>query len=602
MSFFKELKRRNVFRVGIAYIVVAWLVLQVADVVLNNITAPGWVFQVIMLVLGLGFPLVLIFAWAFEMTPEGLKRENEVDRSTSITHKTGRKLDFTIIGIMALALTYFIWEARFADKPAEEVVSDTAVEQTVAEQRQETIDRSIAVLPFADMSPDKDQEYFTDGLSEELLNLLAKVPELKVAARTSSFQFKGKGGDMADIGKQLKVAHILEGSVRKSGDRVRITAQLIKADDGYHLWSETWDRTLDDVFAIQDEIATAVVGELKVTLLGEQPRITVANPEAYSLYLQGRYFFNQGDEDSWQKTLVLYEKALEIDPAFAPAWSGLSEVLWSLAGYGYMDTHQGMLQSRKAADKALELDPDLGSAWVSLANLLSTVEWNYAAAGEAIKRALELEPGSSTVQSLAGDYAKFMGRFDDSITHYKKAIELDPMYYRTYNQLSGAYLRIDQLDKAEESVRQAIFLSPTVPAGHSNLSYIHLLRGQNEQALAEAELETEAVWKKFTMVSVLHALGRFDNADKSLQEYIDDNREFWAYQVADLYAFRGEIDKAFEWFEIARQQRDPGFSWLLSDPMLYELYDDPRWEPLVESVGLLEAWQSMPKLEGLERK
>jgi len=611
MSFFNELKRRNVIRVGIAYVVVAWLVMQFTDVVLNNIEAPHWVFQVIMLVLAIGLPLVLVFAWAFELTPEGLKREHEVDRGVSITHKTGRKLDFTIMGIMAVALVYFIWESRFSSEKVSEPVSQQAAAQASdagnenrgeapgnADKKMEPpalqIDRSVAVLPFADLSPEKDQEYFTDGLSEELLNLLAKIPELKVAARTSSFQFKGKSGDVADIGKQLKVAHILEGSVRKSGNRVRITAQLIKTDDGYHLWSDTWDRTLDDVFAIQDEIAGAVVAELKVSLLGEQPRVAEANPEAYSLYLQGRYFFNRGDEDSWRKARTLQEKALEIDPDFAPAWSSLSEVLWSLAGYGYIDAKEGMLNSRKAAEKALELDPDLASAWVSLSLLLSTVDWDYAAAGDAIKKALELEPGNSTVQGLAGDYAKFMGRFDESIAHYKKSIELDPMYYITYNRLSGSYIRIGQLNEAEDALRKAQYLQPDLPSIHANLSDIHLRRGDKEQALTEAELENEPIWKEYQMAQVLFALGQIDESNRVLQRYIDGNRDFWAYQVAELYAFRGETDKAFEWFEIARQQRDPGFSWILSDALLMDLYKDPRWEPLLESVGLLEAWQEMP--------
>jgi adenylate cyclase len=612
MSFFNELKRRNVIRVGIAYVVIAWLTMQFADVVLNNIEAPGWVFQAIMLVLAIGFPFVLVFAWAFEMTPEGLKKEKDVDRSQSITPQTGKKLNNTILVLMALAIGYLLFD-KFSEKGSEPFSQETAVQTAEAgdEKRDPTpveaiaqagneadpttsVDNSIAVLPFADLSPEKDQEYFTDGLSEELLNLLAKIPELKVAARTSSFQFKGKSGDVAEIGKQLKVAHILEGSVRKSGNRVRITAQLIKTDDGYHLWSETWDRTLDDVFAIQDEIAGAVVEELKVNLLGEQPTVAEANPEAYSHYLQGRYFFNRGDEDSWRKARTLLETALEIDPVFAPAWSSLSEVLWSLAGYGYIDINEGMLKARKAAERALELDPGLASAWVNLANLLSTVDWDYAAAGEAIRKALDLEPGNSTVQGLAGDYAKYMGRFDESIAHYKKAIELDPMYYSTYNRLSGAYIRIGRLNEAEEAVRKALYLQPDLPNVHGNLSDIHLRRGETEQALVEAEQENEPIWKGFQMIQVLFALGRLEESDQLLQQYIDDNREFWAYQVADLYAFRGETDKAFEWFEIARRQRDPGFSWILSDPLLGDLYQDPRWEPLLESVGLLEAWQEMP--------
>jgi len=592
-NFFNELKRRNVFRVGIAYLVVAWLVMQVADVVINNVGAPGWVFQIIMLVLGIGFPIVLIFAWAFEMTPEGIKKEKDVDRSQSITPKTGRKLDFTIIGIMAIALAYFIWESRFVIETEPTAENTVQTEQTVPTEQPS--DNSIAVLPFADMSPDKDQEYFTDGLSEELLNLLAKIPELKVAARTSSFQFKDKAGDMADIGRQLKVGHILEGSVRKSGNRVRITAQLIKAEDGYHLWSETWDRTLDDVFAIQDEIAIAVVDALKITLLGEAPRVTETNPEAYALYLQGRFFFNQGTRDSVSKAQIEFEKSLDIDPEYAAAWAGLAETLWTRAGYGYMDFNKGMTQSRVSVDKALKFDPDLATGWVSLAQLLSTVEWNYAGAGDAIQRAIELEPGNSVVQSYAGNYAKFMAQLEEAITHYQKAIELDPMYHATRNQLAGAYISLGRLDQAEKSIREALYLNPNIPSAHTNLAYILTIRGEHELALAELELEVDEVWKAYQLNVTLYSMGRLEEAEAVLQQYIEDNKQFWAYQIGALYAFRGNADKAFEWLEIARQQRDPGFSWLLTDNFFYTLHSDPRWEPLVENVGLGEAWAALPK-------
>ena len=527
MSFFDELKRRNVFRVGIAYLVVAWLVMQVADVVINNVGAPAWVFQIIMLVLGIGFPVVLIFAWAFEMTPEGIKREHEVDRTQSITHKTGRKLDFTIIGILAIGLIYFVWESRFAIEA--EPDADSTVQSEQAIPTEESTDKSIAVLPFADMSPNKDQEYFTDGLSEELLNLLAKIPELKVAARTSSFRFKGKTGDMADIGHQLKVGHILEGSVRKSGNRVRITAQLIKAEDGYHLWSETWDRTLDDVFAIQDEIAVAVVNALKITLLGEAPRVTEAKPEAYALYLQGRFFLNQGTRDSTSKAQIEFEKALAIDPEYAVAWAGLAETLWTRAGYGYVDFEEGMTQARTSVEKALELDSELATGWVNLAQLLSTVEWDYAGAGDAVKRAIELEPGNSVVQSYAGNYAKFIGQLDEAIAHYQKAIELDPMYHATRNQLAGAYISLGRLDPAEKSIREALYLNPNIPSAHTNLAYILTLRGEYELALAELELEVDEVWKSFQLNMTLYSMGRLEEAEAELQHYIEDNKQFWAY-------------------------------------------------------------------------
>ena len=271
MSLFNELKRRNVIRVAIAYIVTAWILIQVADLVLDNIESPQWVFQVIMLLAALGLPISIIFAWAFELTPEGLKKEKDVDRSESITQTTGRKLDFSIIGALVIAVAYFAID-KFTPSETDEQTQSAVAQQAELPKSSEPAtpstdapELSIAVLPFVNMSSDPEQEFFSDGISEELLNVLAQFPGLRVAARTSSFQFKGQNQDIGKIAESLNVAHVLEGSVRKSGTKLRITAQLIKADDGFHLWSETYDRELDDVFAIQDEIANAISAALKVS-------------------------------------------------------------------------------------------------------------------------------------------------------------------------------------------------------------------------------------------------------------------------------------------------------------------------------------------------
>jgi TolB-like protein len=273
VSLFSELQRRNVFRVTVAYVVLAWLLAQVADLVLDNISAPDWVIQTILLVLLLGLAPVVFFSWAYEVTPDGIKRESDVDRSDSITHVTSRKLDRTITFVLVLAVAYFAAD-KFLLSPAQ---PDTTLVTAT------TSDNSIAVLPFVNMSDDEDNEYFADGLSEELLNMLVKVPQLRVAARTSSFSFKGKDVKISDIARELNVSHVLEGSVRKSGDQLRITAQLIKADDGFHLWSETFDRTLDEIFVLQDEIAAKVANALEVTLLGKSE--VEVNADSYTLYL-----------------------------------------------------------------------------------------------------------------------------------------------------------------------------------------------------------------------------------------------------------------------------------------------------------------------------
>jgi TolB-like protein len=282
-----ELKRRNVFRVAVGYVISSWLLAQVADLVLENIGAPDWVMQTIMLVLALGFPVVVFFSWAYEVTPEGIKRESEIDRTQSITHATARKLDRAITVVLLVALTYFAYD-KFVVSPAREAVLVEATKQAVTEkivtkqEKSKHSGKSVAVLPFVNMSEDSGNEYFADGLSEELLNMLVKIPELRVAARTSSFSFKDKDLTISEIAHELNVSHVLEGSVRKSGNKVRITAQLIKADDGFHLWSENFDRNLDDIFVVQDEIASKVTRALEVTLLGKSQADRAINPEAYA--------------------------------------------------------------------------------------------------------------------------------------------------------------------------------------------------------------------------------------------------------------------------------------------------------------------------------
>jgi TolB-like protein len=319
MSFFAELKRRNVVRVGIAYIIICWALAQVAEFAVDNFNAPDWALQIFVVFLILGLPLVLFLAWAFEMTPEGVKREKDVDRSQSITAKTGRKLDFIIIGVLVVAVGLLLVDKFLLEESA------TPVNEIVATESQ-----SIAVLPFVNMSGDED--YFADGLSEELLNLLAKIPDLKVAGRTSSFAFKGRNEDFAAIGDALKVKHVLEGSVRRSGDTLRVTAQLIKVEDGYHVWSETYDRKMADIFAIQDDVAGAITDSLRLQLSPRSSRPT-ADTEAYALYLEALpYVASNDDADVLDSVLGLLDRAIEIDPEFAKAHELKALSYWMTAG------------------------------------------------------------------------------------------------------------------------------------------------------------------------------------------------------------------------------------------------------------------------------
>ncbi len=366
MSFFEELKRRNVFRVGIAYAVSAWILLQVVDLVLENIEAPPMVMQVFMLALAVGFPIALIFAWAFEITPEGVKLEKDVDRSKSIARETGQKMNRHIIIALSIAVVFLLVDRFIPDKntdpqPVTEKVENTQDLASVAE----TTDKSIAVLPFVNMSSDPEQEYFADGISEEILNALAGVSELKVAGRTSSFAFKGKNEDLLAIGKVLRVNHILEGSVRKSGNRVRITAQLIKVDDGFHMWSETWDRELDDIFVIQDEISTAILAQMKTQLLGGQQTQTAStDPRAYELYLLAKQRIYDRNKASLEMAEKLLIEATTIDPTYASAFAqlGITYNLSADDAYGSIPVAIAKEKSKFNLNKALQLDPENAEA------------------------------------------------------------------------------------------------------------------------------------------------------------------------------------------------------------------------------------------------
>ena len=355
MSIIEELKRRNVFRVAVAYLVTSWLSLQVADIVLETIEAPLWVMKALMLVIAVGFPVALIFAWAFELTPDGIKKEKDVDRTQSVTHKTGRKLDFTIIGILAVAVVLLLTDRFTGVGPT---VPAAAPGQVVTESvEQESTAKSVAVLPFINMSSDPEQEYFSDGISEEILNALARVKELKVAGRTSSFAFKGESQDLRQIGETLGVEHILEGSVRKSGTTVRITAQLIQVEDGFHLWSDTYDRELNDVFAIQDEIATAILEQLKAHLLdGEQIVVstTRANSEAYDLYLLAKQRIYERTRPTLEFAAETLDRAIALDPEYAPAYAqrGITSLLLAEEQYGTLPQDQSQTQGKLYLDQA----------------------------------------------------------------------------------------------------------------------------------------------------------------------------------------------------------------------------------------------------------
>jgi len=405
MSFFEELKRRNVFRVAIGYVITAWLLLQVVDLVLENIDAPSWIMQVFMLALAIGFPLAVFFAWAFVMTPDGVKLEKDVDRSQSVTRKTGQKMNRNIIIALGLVVGFLLLDRFVGMEGSGSIAPDTVELKNASAHEQLNLtpvsnEISVAVLPFINMSDDKQNEYFSDGISEELLNVLVRVEGLRVPSRTSSFTFKGSDKKVTEIGKELQVDHILEGSVRKAGNRIRVTAQLIDINTDTHLWSETYTRELDDIFAVQDEIAQAIVSALKVTLTGAEEKSlsqhSTTNVEAYNKYLLGVHLWNQRSIESLLGATKPLLEAVELDPGFDKAWAALANAYALIPEYRAGPIKEFIPMGREAAEKALALNPDSARALTALAYIKAQYEYDITGAMTDYEKAMELEPGNNT--------------------------------------------------------------------------------------------------------------------------------------------------------------------------------------------------------------
>ncbi len=428
MSFFEELKRRNVFRVAIAYAVIAWLILQVGDTLAPALLLPEWINSALAFFLVLGFPLAVFFAWIFEMTPEGLKFERDVDRSKSITSQTGKKVDRVIIGVLAVAVAMFAFD-KFVLDPSRDAELVEAAAQAAVEEK--PVGRnSIAVLPFADLSPAGDQEYFSDGIAEEILNVLVRVDDLSVASRTSSFGFKGQEAlGIPTIAEKLRVRHVLEGSVRKAGDTVRITAQLIDAQTDQHLWSETYDRTLsaESIFAIQDEIAQAIVAKLGIVMDDRAKPADTGNLDAYELYLKAhKAFMERSTITDVGDAIALFEQAVGLDPAFARAIAGLAAAYSVAPSWGLLDRDYLALGT-EAANSAIELDPALGLAWAVL-GYTAEERQQYGEALTWYGKALEVNPKDPTIWLWRGIFHNETGFFDEAARDIDRCIELDPVY------------------------------------------------------------------------------------------------------------------------------------------------------------------------------
>lgn len=591
MSLIAELKRRNVIRAAVLYVFAAWLTLQVTEVLSSLLPLPQWIGPLVVALLALAFPLVVIFSWVYELTPEGFKREKDVNRGESIVHLTARKLD-VITMIVAGAVVVMVLVDRLI--PRAELEVPIAVTRDPLGQAAPTLgaatDRSIAVLPFVNISADPEQEYFSDGLSEELLNLLARIPDLRVAARTSAFSFRGKDVQIPVVARELNVSYVLEGSVRRSGDRLRVSARLVRADSGYQLWSETYDRHLDDIFVVQEEIATNVVRNLNLALVdGTHPiRAAPHDTEAYTLYLQGRYLAGRRSRENYSRAVDYYQQALALEPSYALASVGLAYVYANQAGSGYVGLDEGIARARAAVERTLAFDPTLAEAYAVMGWIQRVYDWDWTAAEESLTRARQLDPRNAYALRNAGVLAATLGRFDVAIDLFHQALTRDPLMAPTHVSLGLARFYAGRLADAEVAFRKALALSPESGGTRFFLGRVLLANGESEAALETMNEEPDDVWRLAGLPLAYHALGRESESYAAMAELTDRFATIAAFQIAQAHAYRGEIDQAFTWLDRAYQQRDGGLSEIMGDPMLRNLESDPRYSAFLRRMRLMD--------------
>lgn len=518
---FSELRRRNVFRVGLAYLVVAWLLLQVTDVVVPMLGLPDWTAKLIFLLLAIGLVPAIILAWAYELTPDGVKLEKHVDREASVTHKTRRKLDFIIIGLLAIALVYFVYESRLRESPA----GDVARQGMPAA-------RSIAVLPFINIGNDERNEYLSDGLAETLLHMLAQIEELQVAARTSAFKFKGTNEDVRLIGEQLGVATVLEGSVQRAGDTIRITAQLIDVGDGFHLWSENYERTLDDIFEVQDDIASSVVDALQLELLGPPQARGAPTPQAYDALLKIREDIRDASEVRVAAAISAAESLIAAYPGYADAHAALSEALAATV-FSYARIPEGVAQrSIDVARTAVELAPESARAQAAFASALLS-DRQYIQVVPVIERALELEPGNADLMAAQVDVLQSLGRFREALAMAERAIARDPLNDQTRITLALNYYWLGRFEDTIATLQAGLLLEPGNPVLRHNLGlrYANLGRFPDAvdvlQSLVEQEPGTLNAWQ--TLFYLYFNLG--DQAQAEL--YLEHGESISESRLAD---------------------------------------------------------------------
>lgn len=609
MSLFDELKQRNVFRVGVAYLVSAWVIAQIAELVLGSIKAPDWVMQALLLVLGLGFIVALIISWAYELTPEGIKKEKDVVRDDSVTNIAAKKLNYITLAAAIAVVGLIGWQQMNPPTQQSNEISltegDSVGVNENASLKQHDVakpeEKSIAVLPFVDMSQAGDQEYFADGIAEEILNVLVRIPALKVAGRTSSFSFKGKNQDLRVIGNNLGVNHILEGSVRRSNTKLRITAQLVRSEDGFHLWSETYDREIADIFDIQDEIAQQVADQLVISM-GLEVTTTEQNRTAdlvvYEDYLKARQLFLKRGRENLDNALKLVNEATTRDPAYAPAWTLKASIYYIYGAYVSKEEERAnkkewIALSKTAAERALALDTQSAEAYVALGSAYFN-DFDFIPAVENYERALSISPDDPVVlDSIAQNYLP-MGYFVKARQLAEKAISIDPLVAIYRNTLGIANVLLNENEKAVESFEKSLELDPTLKFPYDNLRWLYFNPENLDQFRSISDRRLKNGVPKNPMFEV--GLALIDNgsllADKAELQTLARETTSWATKFL-LSTYLNDADFLVEIMEVSLWKAEQtGVPHLFLSWQRPVLYAKKRWKEQVRKEGVLALWQA----------
>jgi len=602
MSFFSELKRRNVIRMAVLYAVAGWVLLQVADVLFEPLGLPPWTFRLVLGLLALGFPFVLIFAWVFEMTPEGLKRERDIDRNSSIVARTGHKMNVVIVALLVVAIAGIALNRFFpehtapgAATPTEVTGSDQNAGQPATESEADAdAEPSIAVLPFINMSGDPENEYFSDGLTEELLNTLVRLGGLRVTGRTSSFAFKGRSVDMREIGQALNVDNLLEGSVRKAGNQVRVTAQLVKASDGYHLWSDTFDRKLDDIFAIQREISEQVTEALHVALLGDRQRQPEAaepvqrDPKAYEQYQRGMYTWQHEPDilKSLKKARAYFEAALAIDPQYTDAIWGMFRVWDRMHRNAEGSFDDAVSQMEHYAAELERLAPDSDRTLMATAQL-AIIRYDFREAAALLKEAMDRYPASVEILTSYASTVSSLAEYGNALEAIDRAERLDPLSLDVLRVQSRALYRVGDCRGVESAMKRADKIQPDMGRFRYYLAMcLYETTGDIAAAIPYAEAEP-LNWANETALAILYrAKGDKKAAQEKFETLMGRAGTGASYQFAQIYAQWGDTEKALEWLQTAIEVRDPGITQAGDDRLLAPLKGNPKFDQMLHDIGL----------------